>query len=298
MPMRYDLLSLEIFLAVAELGSVTRAGPRCHLATSAVSKRVSELEEKVGSPLFIRNARGMQLTPAGQSLRHYAQQMLDTLKRMEQELGEYGAGIKGHIRLHAITSALAQQLTLDIAGFLDDYPQVRFDVEERGGAEVVRAVSEGRADLGIVGEHTPALGLETSLYRTDEMVIAVAEGHPLASRESIGFAEALTYEFIAPHPESSVHRLLTEQARLLGGEIKQRIRVSSFDSLCRMVSTNLGIGFIPRGVLRPYLRQFRLRALALDESWADRRLFMVARSFDALAPTTRAFVDHLRVDRS
>lgn len=296
--MRYDLLSLEIFLAVAELGGVTRASQRCHLAASAVSKRITELEEKVGAPLFIRNARGMQLTPAGRSLRHYAQQLLDMLKRMELELGEYGAGIKGHIRLHAITSALAQQLTLDIAGFLETYPQVRFDVEERSGAEVVRAVSDGRADLGIVGEHTPALGLETALYRTDEMVIAVAEGHPLASRESIGFAEALTYEFIAPHPESSVHRLLTEQARLLGGEIKQRIRVSSFDSLCRMVSTNLGIGFIPRGVLRPYLRQFRLRALTLDERWADRSLFMVARSFDALDPTTRAFADHLCADRS
>lgn len=296
--MRYDLLSLEIFLAVAELGGVTRASQRCHLAASAVSKRITELEEKVGAPLFIRNARGMQLTPAGRSLRHYAQQLLDMLKRMELELGEYGAGIKGHIRLHAITSALAQQLTLDIAGFLETYPQVRFDVEERGGAEVVRAISEGRADLGIIGEHTPAPGLETSLYRIDEMVIAVAEGHPLASRKSLGFAEALTYEFIAPHPESSVHRLLTEQARLLGSEIKQRIRVSSFDSLCRMVSTNLGIGFIPRGVLRPYLRQFRLHALTLDEHWADRRLFMVARSFDALDPTTRAFADHLCADRS
>ncbi len=240
----------------------------------------------------------MQLTPAGQSLRHYARQLLDMLKRMEQELGEYGAGIKGHIRLHAITSALAQQLTLDIAGFLDAYPQVRFDVEERSGAEVVRAVSEGRADLGIIGEHTPALGLETMLYRTDEMVIAVAEGHPLATRDAVGFAEALTYEFIAPHPESSVHRLLTEQARLLGCEIKQRIRVSSFDSLCRMVSTNLGIGFIPRGVLRPYLRQFRLRALTLDEHWADRRLFMIARSIAALDPTTRAFADQLSRDRS
>lgn len=296
--MRYDLLSLEIFLAVAELGGVTSASQRCHLAASAVSKRITELEEKVGAPLFIRNARGMQLTPAGRSLRHYAQQMLDMLKRMELELGEYGAGIKGHIRLHAITSALAQQLTLDIAGFLETYPQVRFDVEERSGAEVVRAVSEGRADLGIVGEHTPPLGLETALYRADEMVIAVAGGHPLASRKSIGFAEALSYEFIAPHPESSVHRLLTEQARLLGGEIKQRIRVSSFDSLCRMVSTNLGIGFIPRGVLRPYLRQFRLRALTLDERWANRSLFMVARSFDALDPTTGAFADHLCADRS
>lgn len=296
--MRYDLLSLEIFLAVAELGGVTRASQSCHLAASAVSKRISELEEKVGSKLFIRNARGMQLTPAGQSLRHYAHQLLDTLQKMEQELGEYGTGIKGHIRLHAITSALAQQLTLDIATFLDDYPQVRFDVEERSGAEVARAVSEGRAEVGIVAEHTLTLGLETVPYRVDEMVMAVSEQHPLAQRKSISFSEALAYEFIGPHPESSVHRLLSEQARLLGGVIRQRIRVSSFDSLCRMVSTNLGIGFLPKGVVRPYLRQLRLRALTLDEPWADRRLYVIARSFDALTPTTRAFVDHLTMEHS
>ena len=66
--MRHDLLSLEIFMAVAEQRNLTKASQLCHLATSAVRKRISELEEKVGSPLFIRYPRGMELTPAGQSL--------------------------------------------------------------------------------------------------------------------------------------------------------------------------------------------------------------------------------------
>ncbi|GGJ86709.1 LysR family transcriptional regulator [Pseudomonas matsuisoli] len=291
--MRYDLLSLEVFMAVAELGSVTNAAKRSHLATSAVSKRVSELEERVGSPLFIRNARGMELTPAGQSLRHYGYQLTDTLKRMDEELSEYGSGTKGHIRLHAITSALAQHLTLDIGDFLNRYPQIRFDIEERTGADVVRAVSNGKADLGIIAEQTPMLGLEVAPYRSDDLVLAVASEHPLASRSSVRFSEALNYEFIGPHVDSSMHILLFEQAKKIGGVVRQRIRASSFECMCRMASINLGLCLIPRDVLRTYIKQFRLNAITLDEAWAVRRLVIVSRSFDAIAPTARAFVSHL-----
>lgn len=296
--MRYDLLSLEIFMVVAELGSVTNAAKRCHLATSAVSKRISELEERVGSPLFIRNARGMELTPAGQSLRHYGHQLADTLKRMDEELSEYGSGIKGHIRLHAITSALAQQLTLDVGSFLESYPQIKFDIEERTGVDVVRAVSDGKADLGIIAEQTSAMGLDVAPYRSDELVLAVADAHPLAAKGSISFAEALNYEFIGPHIDSSVHLLLSEQALKAGAAVRQRIRASSFECMCRMASINLGICLIPRDVLRTYIKQFRLTAIALEEPWANRNLFIVSRNFDAMTPTARAFVGHLSPRRS
>jgi DNA-binding transcriptional LysR family regulator len=291
--MRHDLLSLEIFMAVAGQRNLTKASKICHLATSAVSKRISELEEKVGAPLFVRYPRGMELTPAGQSLRHYAQQVAETLRQMDQELSEYGAGVKGHIRLHAITSALAQHLSLDIGRFLETYPDILFDIEERVGAAIVRAVCDGRADLGIIAGQTPSQGLESVHYRVDELVIAVPEQHPLAHLPHASFEQALTFEFIGPHLESSVHVLLTEQAELLGRTVRQRVRVSSFECMCRMVSTNLGICILPRDVLRPYLRPFHLQAVTLDEPWAKRQLQIVARRFESLPPTVRAFVAHL-----
>ncbi|MBZ9780115.1 LysR family transcriptional regulator [Pseudomonas sp. REP124] len=291
--MRHDLLSLEIFMAVAEQRNLTKASQLCHLATSAVSKRISELEEKVGSPLFVRYPRGMELTPAGLSLRHYAQQVNETLQKMDQELSEYGAGIKGHVRLHAVTSALAQQLSMDIGTFLATYPDIRFDIEERVGAAIVRAVADGRADVGVIAEQTPSLGLETLGYRADELVIAVPERHPLAGQSQARFEQVLQYEFIGPHAESSVHLLLTEQAALLGKTVRQRIRVSSFECMCRMVSTNLGVCILPRDALRPYLRSFQLQAITLAEPWARRQLLVIARRFESLPPTARAFVAHL-----
>jgi DNA-binding transcriptional LysR family regulator len=135
--------------------------------------------------------------------------------------------------------------------------------------------------------------LETLAYRVDELVIAVPEHHPLAGHAHATFDQALHYEFIGPHVESSVHLLLTEQAAVLGQTVRQRVRVSSFECMCRMVSTNLGICILPRDVLRPYLRPFQLHAVTLAEPWAKRQLQIVARRFESLPPTARAFVAHL-----
>jgi DNA-binding transcriptional LysR family regulator len=157
---RYDLTSLDIFITVAEERNLTRVGRMKHLAVSAISKRVSELESQVGAPLLVRNARGVDLTPAGQSLLFYARQVRQTLAQLDQELGDYTAGVKGHLRIHAITSALSQFLPQDIADFVSLYPQIKFDIEERVGSAVIRAVADGRADLGIIASQTPAQGLE------------------------------------------------------------------------------------------------------------------------------------------
>ncbi|AHF66579.1 helix-turn-helix domain-containing protein [Pseudomonas cichorii] len=70
--MRYDLTSLDVFITVAEERNLTRSARIRHLAVSAISKRITELEAQVGSPLLLRNARGVELTPAGQSMLFYA----------------------------------------------------------------------------------------------------------------------------------------------------------------------------------------------------------------------------------
>lgn len=96
--MRHDLTSLKIFVAAAECGNLTRAAEREHLAVSAISKRVAELEALVGTPLLQRYPRGVGLTPAGQSLLHHARRMLQVLRQMEAELSEYA----GRIRMLAL----------------------------------------------------------------------------------------------------------------------------------------------------------------------------------------------------
>ena len=128
--MRYDLVSLKIFVTVAECGNLTRAAEREHLAVSAISKRISELEELVRTPLLQRYPRGVGLTPAGQSLLHHARQLLLGVDRMDAELADFAGGVRGHVRLHSVASALFQYLPEEIESFLTSYPGVRVSLEE------------------------------------------------------------------------------------------------------------------------------------------------------------------------
>jgi DNA-binding transcriptional LysR family regulator len=292
--MRYDLTSLDVFTTVAEEKNLTKAARRRHLAVSAVSKRISELEAQAGSPLLVRYARGVDLTPAGQSLLHYAQQMQHTLALMQEELDGYAAGVKGHVRIHAITSALAQFLPADIERFANDYPQIKFDIEERVGSAVVRAVADGRADLGIFAEQTPAQGLQVFPYRNDELVAVVPSQHPLAGRQRVRFDTLLDYEFVGPHQESSVHALLMAEARKRGKTLQLRIRISGFECMCRLVAAQMGIAVLPRALAAPELRGGKVRVLTLAEPWARRTLLIGVRQLETLPATARSLVGYLR----
>jgi DNA-binding transcriptional LysR family regulator len=292
--MRYDLTSLEIFVAVADTANLTRAGEQQHLAVSAVSKRITELEEIAGTALLQRHPRGVSLTPAGQSLLHYARQVLQLVERMRGELSEYAGGLKGVIRLHASTSALVEFLPPELQSFLARYPGIRLQIEERTGGAIVRAVAEGAADIGILGNHTPLRGLTSLPYHSDRLALGVPRTHALARRKSVHFAEALDFDFVGPHAESSLWTLMTQAARSAGKAIEPRIQVSSFECMCLLVEAGLGIALLPERVLAPRADLGRMSVVPLKDSWAQRQIVIVVRDIDHMPSSTRALIEHLR----
>jgi DNA-binding transcriptional LysR family regulator len=292
--MRHDLVSLKLFVAVAECANLTRAAEREHLAVSAVSKRIGELEALVGTPLLQRYPRGVALTPAGQSLLHHARLVLQQVDRMDAELAEFAGGVKGHVRLHAVASALTQFLPEEIESFLARYPGVRISLEERTGKGVVLAVADGSADLGVVSDQTPLSGLAQFPYHRDRLMIGVPAGHPLARRKSVRFADALKYPFVGPHADSSLAALMAAGARACGKTLDQRIQASSFDAMCRLVETRLGITMLPEGVLAPHVLAGRIHALRLAETWAVRTMVVVVRDPARLSALTRSLIEHLQ----
>lgn len=292
--MRHDLTSLKIFVAVAECGNLTRAADREHLAVSAISKRVAELEALVGTPLLQRFARGVGLTPAGQSLLRHARLVLQQLDQLDAELAEYADGVRGHVRLHAVASALLQFLPQDLQGFVTSYPGVRIALQEHTGPAVLQGVADGSADLGILPVHNLAQDGTAVPYRSDRLAIGVPPGHPLAHRKAVRFAEALDHPFVGPHADSSIARRMAEGAQACGKPLDQRIQASSFDAMCRLVEKGMGITLLPAGVLASAVDAGRLKAIRLDEAWARRDLVIVVRDPSAVSPITRALIEHLQ----
>lgn len=293
---RIDLTSLQLFVAVCELGSIGRAAEREFIAASAVSKRLSDLEATLETPLLYRHTRGVKLTPAGESLLHHARSVLFSLEKMQAELSEYADGVRGHVRIHANISAIVQFLPEDLGSFSEEHPQVKIDLEEHLSTEVLRAVQEGAADLGICNVATPAgHELQTLPYRHDELVVIVPRGHALARRrKAVAFEDTLDFDHVGLHTNSSIYIAMREAAAAAGRTIRLRIHVTGLDAMCRMIHNRLGIGVMPRRAFTLMHGVGDLDCVALDDAWARRDIRLVARDFSTLPLTARLLVDHLR----
>lgn len=290
---RMDLTSLQLFVAVCELGSIGKAAEREFIAASAISKRLADLEATLGTPLLYRHSRGVDLTPAGESLLHHARSVLYSLEKMQGELSEYVDGVRGHVRVHASISAIVQFLPEDLGAFIRAHEQVKIDLEEHLSTEVVRAVQEGAADLGVCNVAVGTGELQTLPYRQDQLVLIVPQGHPLASAGAIDFVQTLDWDHVGLHATSSIYLAMREAAAAAGRSIRLRIHVTGLDAMCRMIHNGLGVGVMPRRAFELMHGVGKLTCVTLQDDWAHRRIELVARDFSTLPATARLLVDHL-----
>lgn len=290
---RMDLTSLQLFVAVCELGSIGKAAEREFIAASAISKRLADLEATLGTPLLYRHTRGVDLTPAGESLLHHARSVLYSLEKMQGELSEYVDGVRGHVRVHASISAIVQFLPEDLGAFIREHEQVKIDLEEHLSTEVVRAVQEGAADLGICNVGVGTGELQTLPYREDQLVLIVPSKHPLAKAGTIDFVQSLDWDHVGLHATSSIYLAMREAAAAAGRSIRLRIHVTGLDAMCRMIHNGLGVGVMPRRAFELMHGVGDLACVTLKDDWAQRQIQLVARDFSTLPVTARLLVDHL-----
>ncbi|GJD53345.1 HTH-type transcriptional regulator ArgP [Methylobacterium crusticola] len=290
---RYDLLTLELFIAVVEEQSIAAAGERAHIAASAISRRISELEAMLGTELFIRHSKGIELTEAGTVLLHHARTIRGSVSLMEAELRDFASGLRGLIRVAANKSAIMESLPMELAGFLALHPLIRIDLEEGISPSIVQLVASNGADIGIFGGNVPAPGLHIVPYRQDELIAVLPLGHPLADRSSIAFADLLAHDFVCLETGSSIETLCRRAASDLGGEVRIRVRVGSFEGQLRFIESGLGIGIVPRQVFDGQLRRVNLVALALEDPWRIRPLNIVVRDTATLSLPARRLVGYL-----
>ena len=290
---RIDLTSLQLFVSVCELGSIGKAAEREFIAASAVSKRVSDLEAVLSTPLLYRHTRGVSLTPAGESLLHHARSVLFSLEKMQGELSEYADGVRGHVRVHASMSAIVQFLPEDLGAFSRSHPEVKIDLEEHLSTEVVRAVAEGAADLGICNTIGGVGELQSLPYRTDKLVLIVPRGHVLHAQAAIYFEAVLGYDQVGLHANSSIYMALQQAATKLSRTVKLRIHVTGLDAMCRMIHNGLGLGVMPLRAFELMHGVGELESIELLDEWATRHINLVARDFSTLPVTARLLVEHL-----
>ncbi|WP_427306078.1 LysR substrate-binding domain-containing protein [Cupriavidus sp. H39] len=294
--MRFDLVDLKLFTHIAEAQSLTGGAQRSHLSLAAASTRIKNLEEHVGVKLLSRSSQGVKVTGAGETLLAHARRVLRQLEQLSGDLQEYAAGVKGHVRVFANTTAMSEFLPAVLRSYLVSHPDVTIDMHERLSPDIVRAVQEGIVDIGIIAGNVRTEGLQVMPYRRDRLVLATALSHPLAERGRVDFIDTLDYDFIGLPEDSAIHNFLKRAAADLQRSLRWRVQVSNFETACRMIEANVGLGVLPETTARRHARSMALRIVQLNDEWAERQLQICVADLDALPLFARKLVDLLVED--
>lgn len=290
--MRFDLIDLRLFLNVHEVGTITRGAERSHMTLASASERIRGMEDKLGVPLLLRDRRGVHLTPAGHTLEHHARLVLQQMERLQSELGDYHAGLKGHVRLLCNTSALSEHLPEVLSSFLNSQPGISLDLEERPSFEIVDAVRNNLCDVGVVSDAADLQGLETYPFRADPLSFIVARDHALAQHSKISLADVVDFAFVGLEG-SALQEHVAHHARRLGKRLNYRVRLRTLESVCRMVGLGVGVGIVPQAVAARCSRSAKIKRITLTDAWAKRSLVLCLRHFDRLPAHVQQMVQHV-----
>ncbi len=285
--MKIKLDDLEAFIAVAELGSFSRAADELNITQSALSRRLRKLEEVLGTRLLDRTSRRISLSVVGAEFLPEAARVVGEFNR---SLGD----IRELIDVRAGTVSIASNMTISdtvlpeiIATFRAAHPNIRVRVSESSSPSALERVSRREAELAIAqfGEGLPELEFEPLME--DRFVVVSHASHPLAGREGLKWRDLAGHNFIRMRTGSGttnlLERALGDQARDLRGDIE----VGHFNALLAMVGRNLGISAIPT-LVRFKRVDLDLAATPVCDPMVSRDLGLVTHRGHSLSPAGEA----------
>jgi DNA-binding transcriptional LysR family regulator len=288
--MNIELVDLRLFVYIAECENLTRGAEKAFLSPPAASARIKSLEHEAGRQLFLRSNKGVTLTDAGEVFLRQARLVLRQVDFLHAEMINPDSG---HIRISANTTALTEFLPEILAQFLTDWPGVTVDLQERLTRDIIRSVSDGTSDLGIISGDPKTDNLQVIPFSTDKLVLATAANHPLSKSKDLMFADTLAFEHISLHDGSTLLDFLRQQFRRSGYDKHLRLQVRSFEAMCRLIEAGVGIGVVPESAANRHMATMDISLLNLCDSWAIRTRSVLVRDRETLPRTVSTLIDML-----
>ena len=284
----FDLTSLALFLRAVEMGSLSKAAQQSHMSLSTASRRIALLEHHFRVALLNRTSAGVEPTPAGEALARHATGLLLKTDAIYSELSDYTKGSVGRVRVFANISAISQDLPEHLRAFSQRYRDIKLHISELRSTDILQALREGRADIGVVTSQVATEGIRLAPYCTDRISVVVPQDHVLQGEE-IEFSALLEHDIVGLDDKAEVTRLLVKEAALLGKSIRFRVQVQSFEAMCRLIAVGHGVGVLPEGAVRLFREPMQLRFIRLTNPWAERVMSVGMRAGAAPLPARMLF---------
>lgn len=247
-----NLRQLEVFTAVAEEASFSRAAERLHVVQSAVSATIRGLEAELGTTLLTRTGRGARLTDAGRALLPEARATLAAARSAREAVADAAAGLRGTVNLGVMQAMRepAPNPAALLASFADSHPQVEVLPRHGGGsAEMAEQVADGRLDLAFVSLHHSVPGVHLQTLAEIPMNLVCSADHRLVGRDHVELAELSTERF-ADLPPLWGTRIVNDRAFAAAGVSRDiAYEINDTSSLLEFVRHGLAVALLPPSIV-------------------------------------------------
>lgn len=285
-----ELSDLRIFCQVAQTQSVTRAAAQLHRVPSNVTTRLRQLEEDIGQALFLRERRGMAITPAGQQLLGYAQRLLDLAQEAHEALQDNTP--RGRLRLGAMESTAAVRLPAPLAEYHRRYPLVAMELRTGPSHALLTQVLDGDLDAALVADPTPHERLVSAPAFTEELLLVADAGHrkirspdDVAQATLLGFGAGCSYR-----------RKLEDWYRAGATGPHRLVELSSYHAILACAVAGMGVALVPRALLELFPQRAGLSCHPLPAALRHSRTCLVWRK-GTDTPKVQALAHMLRLPK-
>lgn len=259
-----DLRQLRYFVAVAETRNFHRAAERLNVSQPPITVAIRKLESELGELLFLRDSRGVTLTPAGRAALPRAREAIAAAEQLREVVREGASGLRGRLRLGIIGSAINDLLPRVVPPFCKAFPDVELALEEMTSVEIVQAITAQRIDVGFI--RLPVIDtapVSVEVIERDELVVALQATDPLAGQKSIALAELADRPFILFNPISILNAITHIACQRAGFTPRIQQQATQVQTLLSLVEAGLGVALVPGRSAR--LTSDRLRLVRLAE---------------------------------
>lgn len=290
--MKFTLRQLEIFVAVANAGSVSRAAEQLSLSQSAASTALGELERAYDQTLFDRVGKKLILNDTGQWLLPRALELLARAHELEDQLGTDQS--IGNLRLGASLTIGNYLATLLVADFLQQHPASRVQLVVHNSATIVQQVAHYELDLGLIEGDMSHPDVLVTPWLKDELVVFAAPGHALAEKKNVTLQQVLQENWILREAGSGTRSTFERALGAHRSELKVRLELEHTEAIKRAVEAGLGLSCISRLALRDAFRRGSLVPIRLPELQLQRQFYLVHHRNKYLTSGIRSLMAHIQ----
>lgn len=277
---------MEIIEALDRLGSLTKAAEELHLTQSALTHSIRKLEEKTGSPVWIKEGRGLRLTEAGELILQTAGRLLPQLINIDDQLTDYGTGKRGKLIIGVECHPCFEWLVLIVHKYLEKWPDIDLDVTRDFQFDGLEALVNHKVNMIVTPDYLPGDSILHIDILDFELQLMTGARSSLACKEFIRPGD-LNNQILYTYPISK-SRLDIFKLNINPGK---HIPVEAAEIMVQLVAAGRGVSTFPDWLIQKYAEEFHVRGVPITKEGIKKKLYLVIRKEDRGIPYIRSFIE-------